>query len=365
MSQIDIIKIKPYHYIHVLDNNSNITRLEIGPKNFYKQDHERIMSGNEPQKMVMLKPMTYVEISNPVMRKADKELVYDNYGQVKLRHGDSEIRTSMDYCEPFPLYPGESVAKLDNIVTIPRDHAARLECLRNFHDEEEKKDRVAGDEWLIYGPALYVPKVEVKLDKILKPEIIKTNQALKIRARRNCKDVFGKDRIAGDYWLIRDRGFYIPQIDEEVVEKLVSHIITDQFALHLRAKESFTDVYGIDRKDADEWLITSNISTTHIIDVHEEFVKEVPITVLQADEYCYINDPVNEKGVNQLGKQIMKTGPSFFFIQPGESQEGGIKRVFILSDEEALLMKAQENFGKYPNPFPPKIYIKDFLGLPD
>jgi major vault protein len=305
------------------------------------------MSGAEPQKMIMLNPLTYIEINNPVTRNKDGELVYDKYGQVKLRHGDSEIRTVMDCTEPFPLYPGESVSKCDKIITIPRDHAARLEWIRNFHDEEAKVDRVAGDEWLIFGPSLYIPKIEVKLDKILQPEIIRTNQALKIRARKNCKDHLGNPRKAGDHWLIRSKGFYIPGIDEEVIEKLNAFIITEQFALHVRAKKWFTDAYGIERKDADEWLITSDLSTTHIIDVDEEYVAEIPITVLNEDEFCYIEDPVNEKGVNQLGKRIMRSGPTSFFVKPGEKIDEGIKKVYILSEDEALLLKANETFSTY------------------
>ena len=267
MAQQDIIKIKPFYYIHVLDGNTNITRLENGPQNFIKQDHEKIVSGNEPQKMVILNPFTYVEVKNPVMREANGDLVFDKYGQVKLRHGDSEIRTSMDYSEPFPLYPGESVAEMDKIITIPRDSAARLECLRDFFDEEAKIARKAGDEWLIYGPALYIPRIEVKLDRVLKPEVIKQLQALKLRARRDCKDSTGEERKAGDYWLIRERGFYIPRIDEDVIEKLNAYIITEGSALHLRANEGFKDIYDRPRKYAEEWLITSDISTWHILDV--------------------------------------------------------------------------------------------------
>uniref|UniRef100_A0A7S3JLK9 Major vault protein n=1 Tax=Euplotes harpa TaxID=151035 RepID=A0A7S3JLK9_9SPIT len=233
---------------------------------------------------------------------------------------------------------------MDKILTIPRDCAARLECLRNFHDEEAKKDRIAGDEWLIFGPCLYIPKIEVKLEKVMKPEVIKSNQALKIRARRDCKDSKGEERKAGDYWLIRDRGFYLPAIDEDVIEKLNAHIITESFAIHLRANEGFTDIYGNERKYDEEWLISSDISTSHIIDVHEDFVQDVPITILSSDEYCYINDPVNEKGVNQLGKKILRCGPCSFFVRPGESIDGGIRRVYILTEHEALLLKAIENF---------------------
>jgi major vault protein len=338
---------KPYHYIHVLDGNSNITRLEIGPQNFYKQDHEKIMSGKEAIKMVMLDPFTYIEIRNPVMRSAEKALVLDDYGQVKLRHGDTEVRTSMDYTEPFPLYPGESIDKQDKIITIPRDHVARLECLRNYHDEEAELDRAAGDEWIIKGPTLYIPRVEVKLEKIIAPEVIRNHQALKIKARRNCVDHKGVERKAGDQWIIKDKGFYTPMIDEDVVEKLIAYVITEDYALHLKAKLGYTDVYGNVRKDEDEWLITSNISAVHILGVHEQFVQEVPITVLSEDDYCYINDPIDERGVNQLGKKILRAGPLSFFIQPNESIDGGIKKIYILSAEEALLLKAQETFSKF------------------
>ena len=32
-----VIRIKPYHYIHVLDNNANTTRVEVGPQTFTSQ----------------------------------------------------------------------------------------------------------------------------------------------------------------------------------------------------------------------------------------------------------------------------------------------------------------------------------------
>lgn len=43
-------------------------------------------------------------------------------------------------------------------------------------------------------------------------------------------------------------------------------------ALHLRAKQTFTDFYNQERKAGDEWLITKDNVDTHIQDVHEEIV---------------------------------------------------------------------------------------------
>lgn len=36
-----IIRIPPHHYIHVLDQNTNIARVEIGPLTYIRQDNER------------------------------------------------------------------------------------------------------------------------------------------------------------------------------------------------------------------------------------------------------------------------------------------------------------------------------------
>jgi len=50
------IKIPPFHYIHVLDKNSNVTRLESGPQTFIRQDHEKVVTGETPVKMIVLAP---------------------------------------------------------------------------------------------------------------------------------------------------------------------------------------------------------------------------------------------------------------------------------------------------------------------
>jgi hypothetical protein len=40
-----VYRIPPHHYIHVLDQNTNITRLEVGPKTYIKQDNETVAVG--------------------------------------------------------------------------------------------------------------------------------------------------------------------------------------------------------------------------------------------------------------------------------------------------------------------------------
>lgn len=62
--------------------------------------------------------------------------------------------------------------------------------------------------------------MHVKIAKRIKPYTISKNQALKLEAIRACKDWKGVERSAGEQWLIREPGFYIPRIDEEFLEKV-------------------------------------------------------------------------------------------------------------------------------------------------
>jgi major vault protein len=153
-----IIRIPPYHYIHVLDQNSNVSRVEVGPKTYIRQDNERFVcspgdkgglftssllsSGNgphlggrevspaasfggrswssqsfspsnrvlfAPMRMVTVPPRHYCTVVNPVCRDAQGAVLFDITGQVRLRHADQEIRLAQD---PFPLYPGEVLEKV-------------------------------------------------------------------------------------------------------------------------------------------------------------------------------------------------------------------------------------------------------------
>jgi major vault protein len=105
------------------------------------------------------------------------------------------------------------LVKIEKIPVVPRDCAIKLEALRDFVDKDGTK-KVAGDEWIEFGPKLYLPRVEVKIVQNIEPLTISSNRALKVRALRLTKDHKGKDRDAGEEWLIRDIGFYIPGIDE-------------------------------------------------------------------------------------------------------------------------------------------------------
>jgi len=333
---LNVIRIKHLHYIHVLDSNTNVTRVEIGPQTFTRQEHEKIVFG--PEEMIKIPPRHYVVISNPVVRNEKGEAVTDATKNARLKFGEEEIRFDK---EPFPLYPGESlVGKVTPLTIVAPNTALRLKALRDITDGTIEKK--AGDEWLFPGPATYIPRVEVQVLEVQRATVIKENQALKLRARHAHTGTDGKKRLAGEEWLLRDTGAFLPDVEEEVIETVKAYVLTEKKALQLRAIRTFTDVYKIERKAGEEWLVTINLAETHIPDVYEEVVGEVKITALSNRQYCVILDPVDKNGKPRFGQRELRRGEVSFFLLPGEKLENGIQNVHILGEEEALLLKAKE-----------------------
>jgi major vault protein len=335
-----VYRIKPFEYVHVIDNNTGVTSVVVGPATFTRQDHQKVVQ--EPQAMVIIPPRHYCIISNPVVRKDNGEPATDSHGNYKLKHGDEEIRFAEGvFSDPFPLFPGERLyGKVNPLQVVAPDSALRLRAMRDFPDGKQR--RVAGDEWLFIGPGTYIPKIEVQVVEIIRAHLIKPTEALLLRARRECTDVSGTVRKAGEEWLMRASGAYLPLVDEEFVEKREAKILTDQTALHFRAKRTYKDVFGHQRKAGEEWLVTSRECESYIQDVHEVFVTDVPITTLNNRQYCIVLDPVGGDGKPQFGKKELRRGPQQFFLQPGERLEKSIQNVNVLSEHESLLLTAKE-----------------------
>eukprot|EP00300_Choanocystis_sp_HF-7_P012602 c17952_g1_i3.p2 GENE.c17952_g1_i3~~c17952_g1_i3.p2 ORF type:complete len:139 (+),score=35.37 c17952_g1_i3:58-474(+) len=125
-----VIRVPPYFFLHVLDNNKNITRVEVGPQTFVLQDHEKLVLG--PERMITIPPCHYCVIANPILTSERGEPLLDSYGQVRVRHGDQEIRFTQ---EPFALFPGEKLAsKVTPLQVLLPNKALRLRALRDFED---------------------------------------------------------------------------------------------------------------------------------------------------------------------------------------------------------------------------------------
>ncbi|XP_051904948.1 major vault protein isoform X2 [Hippocampus zosterae] len=357
-----IIRIPPHHYIHVLDQNTNIARVEIGPQTYYRQDNERSAAAPtwwyatpmhfltsrdpcrvlmfEPFRMIMVPPRHYCVVVNPVACDDNGHVLFDGSGQAKLRHADLEIRLTRD---PFPLYPGEEIQQdVTPLQVVYPDTALRLQALLDFLDNGEQ--RVAGDEWLFEGPGTYIPRKEVIVLETIKATVIGENQAIRLRARKEGVDREGKHRVTGEEWLVSKVGAYLPGAHEEVIDIVNAFILTDKKALHVRALRLFRDAGGHERRTGEEWLVTKEDREAHVPSVSEEVVGVVNVTTLSTRQYCVILDPVGPDGKPQLGQKRVVKGERSFFLQPGERLDKGIQDVFVLSEEEGLVLRAIEAF---------------------
>src|SRR3989338_6457163 len=77
-----VLTVPHLSYIHVLDNNTNITRLEVGPQRFTAQQHERVLGAPTP--FVIIPPQHYAVVSNPIVPESRDTPPY------KLKWRDSE-----------------------------------------------------------------------------------------------------------------------------------------------------------------------------------------------------------------------------------------------------------------------------------
>lgn len=76
--------------------------------------------------------------------------------------------------------------------------------------------------------------------EVVRAVIIKPNQALKLRARKATFDRLKQKREAGEEYLVKLTGAFLPGVDEEIVETVNAYVLTEKKALHLRATRTFT-----------------------------------------------------------------------------------------------------------------------------
>ncbi|KAL7703069.1 major vault protein [Lotmaria passim] len=333
-----VIRIKRYHYVHILDNNTNVTRTVVGPDVYTRKEHETCLF--QPRPCVSVPPQYYCVVKNPCVRTAEGAAAVDASGQVRLRLGDAEIRFEG---EPFPLYPGEVVEEengqaVRKLRLIPSNAGYYVRCIRDFTDGSRAV--AAGTEWMVVGPQVYMPRVEVTVIEEVKARVVKPNTALLLSAKVNFTDRHGQSRVAGERWLERGLGAYLPSVEEEVESMVQGTLLNAKRALHLRSTRTFTDVYGKTRKAGEEWLVTSKDAAVHIVDAYEEKVADIKAVSLNAKEYAIVHHPIDDAGRNRFGETVVRRGECTFFLQPGETMPAGVEPVLVAGKEEALLLEA-------------------------
>lgn len=339
---MDIIHIEPYYYCHIKNKIDNIISLVEGPCSYILQSHEEKIAG--PFLMITILPCHFMIVSNPVVVNDLKEIVYEEgYHQPKMRYGCEEIRTHETHPDPFPLYPGEVKSEINYNYVLNENEGLKLKAKRPFKEGDIM--RKAGDEWVIKGPMAFIPQVEVDILGKIDAVIISINQILKLEAMMEFTDASGVKRVTGEQYFIKEQGPYIPCAEEKLIKLVDAILLNDMIAVHLEATFDFVDVYGIQRKAGQNWLVTSEMSASHFPDIFEKVIKTQKRIILNKWQFCYIINPIDEKGANQYGKKILKRGETSFFLQPNEVLEkNSVFDNIILSDEEALLLLALEEF---------------------
>ncbi len=120
----------------------------------------------------------------------------------------------------------------------------------------------------------------VEVVQLVKSIVIKPNTALKLSATRQITDVYGKVRQAGEEWLIREEGSYLPQMYEQFKEIVKGVVLTHKKAQAIQAIKDFTDVYGNYRRAGERWLVTYKDAQIHVFDVYEQPIKTIYATTL-------------------------------------------------------------------------------------
>merc|ERR1711957_1089073 len=107
---------------------------------------------------------------------------------------------------------------------------------------------------------------EEQVMSTIKSQIIKKGLALRLRTNQEFTDDCGTIRKAGEEWLVRKEGRYLPKVFEDVVGMVKPTPITESQALTLKATQSFVDIY-------------------------EEMLSRPQRQILKEDNYCVILEP--------------------------------------------------------------------------
>ncbi|KAJ8315004.1 hypothetical protein KUTeg_007154 [Tegillarca granosa] len=341
-----IIGLKPLQFIHILDQNTNITRIEIGPQTIALRTNERLVV--EPTPMVIIPPGHYCVIKDPCSN-------YIPGKACELRLGQYEVKL---HGAPFPLYPGESLVDAPGFLHSQSNYSKAIKLLpcvkANYairlyakldHEEDDGTKREAGDKWQLVGPITYIPRPEVEIDKIVEPCTIKTGEALRIKALQDFTDRSGTERVTGEEWMICTPGAYVPDVFEEVLKVERKITLTPDTGIRLQATQTVIDRSGVKRAAGEEWLITGEDVEEYYPEIGITLVSEEKKVVVAKGQFGVVVNCVDKNLKPQLGKRQLRKGYCTFFLHPGEKLETGkVQNAHILSDNEALVLQADEEF---------------------
>ncbi|XP_022080631.1 major vault protein-like isoform X2 [Acanthaster planci] len=336
---------------------TNITRLEVGPQRLMLLNNEKLVAGPIP--CVIVPPGHYCRVKDPMSH-------YEEGVQCELKHGQVEIRFYQEPFPLYPGEKLESAENLQDfssrgyrkamhpLPVVKVNQAIQLKAVLDH--EVDGVQRQAGDLWQLEGPLTYKPTAEAEIVGWVNAAVIGQGQALHLRATQGFTDK-GITRVSGEEWLVRKAGAYLPGVYEEVVELVSAYILKQDVALHLIAEHNCQDALGRQRQAGEEWMVTADDTEMYIPEIGEQAVKSVKKTVLEKGQYCIVCNPVDEDGHSQLGCEELRKGHTSFFLHPGESIKSGIQEQFVLSEDQAIVLQAISEFEDNSIPGEPQMRI--------
>jgi major vault protein len=320
---IQRISLKNREYAYIEDANRGVVLVEIGPKVLTLEAHLTLVSKS---RMIELGTGSWCVVRNPVVRTEGK-VALDDFGQARIAVGDREVRVGP---QVFPLYPGEELeGEITPEYVLGVYDALRLRALTAFTDERAPggpRRREAGDEWLVRGPGRYVPSEAIAVVSAEKARVLKETEY--------CVVLNPLDRATGRIQEGRRKVISGPDVfflePGEVLEGEVrrKHVLSEMQGLKLQALDDFSepDEGGEPRlrKAGDTWIVRG--PRTYVPNERVVIHKEIVALSLGQGEGLYVRDL-------RSGKVSLVQGPCQFM--PEAHQELHEKR--LSPEAEALL----------------------------
>jgi len=170
---IQRLSLKNREYAYIEDANRGVVLVEMGPKVLTLEAHLTLVMKS---RMVELGTGSWCVVRNPVVR-AEGRVALEDFGQARIAVGDREVRVGP---QVFPLFPGEALeGEITPEYVLGVYEALRLRALTAFLEDTAaggSRRREAGDEWLMRGPGRYVPNAAVVVVSDEKARMLKETE---------------------------------------------------------------------------------------------------------------------------------------------------------------------------------------------
>ena len=80
----------------------------------------------------------------------------------------------------------------------------------------------------MYITGTYLPRKEVVVEETIRATVIRPNQSIRLRARKETLDRDGNPRVTGEEWMVLKVGAYLPGAYEEVVDVVDAYVLTEK-----------------------------------------------------------------------------------------------------------------------------------------